>query len=90
LLLTLLAAELFMAATSTSLWEKVVGYRLGAKLAQVYGTYVWAYLLFLVALVALLATERWRRVAAGDWLPASIFRFSWRSAGCLEPTAPIK
>jgi hypothetical protein len=58
LLASLAAAELAMAATSTSLWQ-VVGYRAGAKLAQVYGAYVWAYLILLAALVVLLGA--WRR-----------------------------
>jgi len=47
---TLAAVALLMAATSTSL----PGWRDSAKLAQVYGAYVWAYLLLLSALVILL------------------------------------
>jgi hypothetical protein len=45
---TLLAAALLMASTSTSLLEGL------AKLSQVYGAYVWAYLLLAAALVVLL------------------------------------
>jgi hypothetical protein len=51
------ASVLVMATTSTSLWE-VFGYRHGAKLAQAYGAYVWAELLLLTALVALLRKHR--------------------------------
>src|SRR5262249_58323236 len=47
---TLAAVALLMAATSTSLlaWEGM------AKLAQVYGAYVWAYFLLIAALAVLL------------------------------------
>jgi len=47
---TLAAVALLMAATSTSL----PGWRDSAKQAQVYGAYVWAYLILLAALVAIL------------------------------------
>ena len=76
LIATLVIAELSMAATSTSLWEKVAGYRLGAKLAQVYGTYVWAYLLLLAALVVLLALER-RRVRREQSTPGKASALPW-------------
>ncbi len=46
-------AQLLMAATSTSLWQPF-GYRLGAKMAQVYGAYTWAELILLAALVSIL------------------------------------
>lgn len=49
LLGTLAVVALLMAATSTSLLEKDL-----AKLMQVYGAYVWAYLLLLAALVVVL------------------------------------
>jgi alpha-1,2-mannosyltransferase len=50
LIATLTAVTLLMASTSTSLfgWDNV------AKLAQVYGAYVWSYMLLLAALVAVL------------------------------------
>jgi hypothetical protein len=48
-----------MASTSTSLWEPF-GFRLGAKLAQVYGAYVWADLILLALLVFVLVTARKR------------------------------
>ena len=47
---TLLAVALLMAATSTAL----PGWHDSAKIAQVYGAYVWCYLLLLAALVVLL------------------------------------
>ena len=46
-----------MASTSTSLWQPF-GFRHGAKLAQTYGAYVWAYLLLLGSLVWLLRPTR--------------------------------
>ena len=46
---TLAAVELLMALTSTSLFEREL-----AKAAQVYGAYVWAYLLLLAALIVVL------------------------------------
>jgi alpha-1,2-mannosyltransferase len=52
----LLLTLAFMSSTSTSLWQ-VFGYRQGAKLAQVYGAYVAAYLLLLGGVVWLLRTE---------------------------------
>lgn len=47
-------ACLLMATTSTSLWEMLGGFRMGAKLAQAYGAYVGAELLLLGAIVACL------------------------------------
>lgn len=54
LLGSLVVSQLFMASTSTELWEQLLGYRAGAKLAQVYGGYVWAYVVLLTALAVLL------------------------------------
>lgn len=48
---TLAAVALLMLTTSTSLFE---GWEGAAKMAQVYGAYVWAYLLLIAALVGLL------------------------------------
>lgn len=47
------ASLLVMATTSTTLWEPF-GYKLGAKMAQVYGAFVWAELILVAALVVLL------------------------------------
>jgi hypothetical protein len=47
---TLAGVVLLMALTSTSLWP-------GAKLAQVYGAYVWAYLLLVAALAVVLRQQ---------------------------------
>lgn len=78
---TLVLAQLFMAATSTSLWEKFLGYRLGAKLAQVYGTYVWAYVIFLTALVTLLVAHRRSALTTpmDDRISKPVFRLPWQS-----------
>jgi hypothetical protein len=51
------AATVLMASTSTSLWD-LFGNRLGAKMAQVYGGYVWAELVLLAAVLALLVKHR--------------------------------
>jgi alpha-1,2-mannosyltransferase len=48
---TIVVAEFLMALTSTSLWGGDLGYPMGAKLAQVYGAYVWADLFLLAALI---------------------------------------
>lgn len=53
---TLAASQLLMASTSTALWEPI-GFRTGAKLGQVYGGYVWAYVVLLTALAILLKTK---------------------------------
>ena len=58
----LTGAVVLMASTSTSLWEHLFGLRQAAKMAQVYGAYVWAYFLLLVPLTAILAI-RPRQVA---------------------------
>ncbi|MCS6978397.1 MAG: DUF2029 domain-containing protein [Gemmatales bacterium] len=55
LVTTLLVSQLFMASTSTGLWDQI-GYRTAAKLGQVYGGYVWAYVVLLAALAMLLKT----------------------------------
>lgn len=81
---SLVLAELFMAATSTSLWEKLAGYRLGAKLAQVYGSYVWAYLVLLAALATLLVTQRLPVQRREDWLPRLLFGLRWRKRPCVK------
>jgi hypothetical protein len=54
---SLAAATVAMTATSTTFWE-LFGNRMGAKLAQVYGAYVWAEMILLAALVAILAKHR--------------------------------
>jgi len=56
-LLCLGLAALLMASTSTTLWAPL-GWKQGAKLAQVYGAYVGAYLVLLGGLAFLLATAR--------------------------------
>jgi hypothetical protein len=50
---SLLAAFLLMSATSTTLFQS-----LDAKMAQVYGAYVWAYLVLVAVMVVLLRTPR--------------------------------
>jgi hypothetical protein len=69
---TLVLAVALMTTTSTSLWDKPFGFRLGAKLAQVYGAYVWAELALLAAVVVWLADglpARRRRI--GGWTPGA-------------------
>lgn len=51
-------ATLVMATTSTSLWEAFVDYKMGAKLAQTYGAFVWAYFLILGTLLAVIWQRR--------------------------------
>jgi alpha-1,2-mannosyltransferase len=53
-------AALLMSATSTSLWHYLGDWRMGAKYAQVYGAYVWAYLLLLAG-VAWVIRQRARQ-----------------------------
>jgi hypothetical protein len=64
------AATILMASTSTSLWD-LFGNRLGAKMAQVYGGYVWAELVLLAAVLALLVKHR------GDGRPIERARSEW-------------
>ncbi len=54
---SLAAATLIMSSTSTGLWQPF-GYVRGAKLAQTFGAYVWAELILLAALTAILARRR--------------------------------
>ena len=55
-----LLATLIMATTSTSLWETLAQYKMGAKLAQVYGAYVWAYFILLGSTTIILICSPWR------------------------------
>lgn len=48
----LAGSVLLMATASTSLWEGLGDFKHGAKLAQVYGVYVWTYLLLIGAVAA--------------------------------------
>jgi hypothetical protein len=54
-------SALLIASTSTTLWQPV-GFTQGAKLAQVYGAYVWANLLLLGTAVLLLSRAAWRGI----------------------------
>jgi hypothetical protein len=51
---------LLMASTSMDLFDRIAWLKSirFAKMAQVYGSYVWAYLLMLLALVLLLRSKR--------------------------------
>ncbi len=72
LITSLAAVVLLMASTSTSLLEPLDG---AAKLAQVYGAYVWAYLILVAALVVLLRGAQDRQLAAdpaAEGVPAVI------------------
>ena len=77
---TIAAAELLMALTSTTLWEFPFDYRIGAKLAQVYGAYVWADLLLLVALTLVRRQFAGAQVASPEVSTAS-------AAAISSPTA---
>jgi hypothetical protein len=61
---TIAAVVLLISSTSTALWE-LFDAKMGAKLAQVYGGYVWAHLLMVLALVLLLRKHRAEDGAAG-------------------------
>lgn len=55
-----LAATLLMATTSTSLWEWIGQNKMGAKMAQVYGAYVFAYLILIAVIATILRRSPWR------------------------------
>ena len=92
LIATLVAATLLMATTSTSLFD-LLGGEETAKLAQVYGAYVWAYLVLATALVVLLRRPEVEVAEA----PAGVPRLSGlagrrevlvgRLSLCLDPLA---
>jgi hypothetical protein len=71
-----------MASTSTSLLDALDG---AAKLAQVYGAYVWAYLLLVAALVTLL-----RRDPSPVWAGNRLAVPPGPSPPSLEQRAPLR
>jgi hypothetical protein len=82
LIATLAAVFLLMASTSTSLLDALDG---AAKLAQVYGAYVWAYLLLVAALVTLL-----RRDPSPVWAGNRLAVPPGPSPPSLEQRAPLR
>lgn len=68
---SLAAVMLLMASTSTSLLDGLDG---AAKLAQVYGAYVWAYFILIAALVVLLRRREGEAVSLGQPAPEQVAR----------------